>query len=249
MDWIKGFVGISLIEYPGKVTSVVFTGGCPFRCPFCHNGSLVLGQTGLSGYSEEVILSRLKLRSGFCDGIVISGGEPLMHSGLEKFIRQVKEMGLLVKLETNGYFPEPLSRLLESRLLDFVSMDLKTSINKYNQAAGVYVDWWRIEHSIALLNNNPVDHEFRTTLVPGLVTRSDIPEMAMVLGRDSKWVLQSFRPKETLDPAYSLLAPYNEKQTAELLSLARSVKPNVKARFDFNPEGRHFNQKAVSINA
>lgn len=249
MDWIKGFIGLSLIEFPGKVAAAVFTGGCPFRCPFCHNGTLVLGQSGLNGYSEEEILSRLRLRSGFCDGVVISGGEPLLHPELEKFIEQVKGMGLLVKLDTNGYFPEPLSRLLDRHLLDFISMDLKSSIRKYSQAAGIHVDWWKIERSISLLNGSRVDHEFRTTLVPGLVETGDIPEMAMILGRSSRWVLQSFRPKDTLDPQYSRLTPYSQEETSKLLALAQSLKDNVSGRFDFNPEGKYFNQKAVSINA
>jgi len=249
MGWIKGFVGISLIEYPGEVSAAVFTGGCPFRCPFCHNKELVIDPASLPDFDEEDILARLKKRAGFCDGVVISGGEPLMYPGLEVFIRRLKEMGLLVKLDTNGYFPEQLDRLIQAKLLNFVSMDLKTSVKKYRTAAGVHVDWWRIEHALTLLNKSTVDHEFRTTLVPGLVTLNDIPEMAMILGHEAKWVLQQFRSQCTLDPSYADIIPYSDIEITALLHLAQSLKSNVTARLDFDPAQRQFNQKVVTISA
>jgi pyruvate formate lyase activating enzyme len=249
VGWIKGFVGLSLIEYPGKVAAVVFTGGCPFRCPFCHNRDLVLNPSSLPSFPEEDVLSRLQSRIGFCDGVSISGGEPLMQPRLEPFIRRLKEMGLLVKLDTNGYYPDSLERLLRDGLLDFVSMDLKTSVRKYRQACGVHVDWWPVERAVSLLNRSVVAHEFRTTLVRGLVNIEDIPEMALVLGNTSPWVLQSFRPQSTLDPEFSQVLPYNEEETAQMLRLAQSLKRNVSARCDFDPAEKKFNQKTISISA
>ncbi len=249
MGWIKGFVGLSLIDYPDKIAAAVFCGGCPFRCPFCHNVKLVLDPAGLPDYREDDILARLESRCGFCDGVVISGGEPLMHPGLELFVRKLKSLGFSVKLDTNGYYPEPLARLLDSGLLDFVSMDLKSTVKKYAQAAGVQIDWWRIERAITLLNRSQVKHEFRTTLVPGLVNRADLVEMALILGQSAPWVLQPFRPLSTLEPGYTRLAPYSEAETGELLRQAQTLKANVSVRLDFDPADRHFNQKAVSITA
>lgn len=249
MGWIKGFIGLSLIEYPGKIAAAVFTGGCPFRCPFCHNGDLVLNSSSLPSFSEEMVLDRLKSRVGFCDGVSISGGEPLMQPRLEPFIREIKKMGYLVKLDTNGYYPDSLERMLEDRLLDFVSMDIKSSVRKYRQACGVHVDWWQVERAVSLLNRSPVDHEFRTTMVRGLVDIGDIPEMALVLGNTAPWVLQSFRPQSTLDPDYAQVLPYNEDEMAQMLRLAQSLKRNVSSRCDFDPAEKQFNQKPISISA
>lgn len=249
MNWIKGFVGISLIEYPGKIACALFTGGCPFRCPFCHNHSLVCDPGSLPGIDEADLFTRLSQRAGFCDGVVISGGEPLMHPGLERFIEKVRELGFAIKLDTNGFYPESLSRLLAKKLLDFVSMDIKSSVGKYAQVCGVHVDWWRIERSMNLLKQNTVAHEFRTTLVPGLVSSQDILEMAMTIGNQATWVLQSFRPQSTLDPAYSDLLPYSESEMMDMLRLAQSLKSNVVSRLDFDSARKQFNHKVLSVTA
>lgn len=170
-----GIQKLTLLDYPGKVACTVFTGGCNFRCPFCHNASLVLRPGECEAISDEDVLKFLKKRQGVLDGICITGGEPLMQPGLEEFIKQVKTLGYFVKLDTNGSYPEKLEKLLASGTVDYVAMDIKNSKEKYAVTVGIEdYDLAPIENSIRILMSCGVDYEFRTTLVREFHTEDDV---------------------------------------------------------------------------
>ena len=200
-----GLIKSDLVNYPGKIASAVFTCGCNFRCPYCHNPEFVIqgsdqtyfGET----YAEEEILGYLKKRSAFIDGLVVSGGEPTLHNDLPDFIRKVRELGLMVKLDTNGSKPGVLAALLEEGLLDYVAMDIKAPLKKYRLLGFDSTEF--IEESIKLLNNSKIDHEFRTTCARAIIADDDFIKMAAILDPDAKWYLQPFNPAKTLDPAFT----------------------------------------------
>ena len=200
-----GFQKTDLINYPGKVASTVFTRGCNFRCPYCHNPEFVIqgsdqtyfGET----YTEEEVIAFLRKRSSFLDALVISGGEPTLHSDLPNFISKVRDMGLMVKLDTNGSRPDVLGSLLAENLLDYVAMDIKAPLEKYHLLGFDGIK--SIEESIKILDTSETDHEFRTTCARAIIAEDDFRKMAGILAPDVKWYLQPFNPAKTLDPAYT----------------------------------------------
>lgn len=205
---ICGIKGTSLIDYPGKVAAVLYTNRCNFRCPFCHNRDLALGSS--TQIPEEVVMEKLALRRGFIDGVVITGGEPTIHSELGALTAAIKQMGFAVKLDTNGYNPNVLREIISAGTIDFIAMDIKTSLQKYSRAAGIEVDTSRITKSINLIKEAGVDCEFRTTCVPGLVDSGDIEEISKIVGSGNNLTLQQFQPENTLDPDYNKIAPYTQ---------------------------------------
>ena len=167
---IKGLQKTTLLDFPGKVACTVFTAGCNFRCPFCHNASLVTRPGDVDEISEESFFSYINKRKGILDGVCITGGEPLMSHGIEDFIRRIKQTGLLVKLDTNGAYPEKLKALLDEGLIDYVAMDIKNSREKYAMTVGLKEYPEKIEESIKLIMEKAPDYEFRTTVVKELHT-------------------------------------------------------------------------------
>lgn len=189
----NGFQKLTLLDYPGHVACTLFTAGCNFRCPFCHNASLVTHIGDSEHYSEEFVLDYLSKRKGIIDGVCITGGEPLLHDGLEDFIKKVKDMDYLVKLDTNGYLPDRLIRLVDNGLVDYVAMDIKNSKEKYILSAGIdSLDITQIEKSVSFLLENHVEYEFRTTVVNELHTLRDIQSAAEWISGAQKYFLQSF---------------------------------------------------------
>ena len=189
----NGFQKLTLLDYPGHVACTLFTAGCNFRCPFCHNASLVTHIGDSEHYSEEFVLDYLSKRKGIIDGVCITGGEPLLHDGLEDFIKKVKDMDYLVKLDTNGYLPDRLIRLVDNGLVDYVAMDIKNSKEKYILSAGIdSLDITQIEKSVSFLLENHIEYEFRTTVVNELHTLSDIQSAAEWISGAQKYFLQSF---------------------------------------------------------
>ena len=189
----NGFQKLTLLDYPGHVACTLFTAGCNFRCPFCHNASLVTHIGDSEHYSEEFVLDYLSKRKGIIDGVCITGGEPLLHDGLEDFIKKVKDMDYLVKLDTNGYLPDRLIRLVDNGLVDYVAMDIKNSKEKYILSAGIdSLDITQIEKSVSFLLENHVEYEFRTTVVNELHTLQDIESAAEWISGAQKYFLQSF---------------------------------------------------------
>lgn len=189
---IYGFQKMTLLDYPERVACTIFTGGCNFRCPFCHNASLVTHIEPELRIESEEIFSYLNKRKGLLDGVCISGGEPLLQSDIAEFIQKIKEMGYSVKLDTNGTDPQKLKMLIDEGLVDYVAMDIKNSKEKYALTAGVDVDISAIEQSVDLLKQNRVEWEFRTTLVRELHDLQDISSMAQWLVGTTSWYLQSF---------------------------------------------------------
>lgn len=189
---ILGLQKLTLLDYPGRTACTVFTGGCNFRCPFCHNAPLVLPGREQEPYTEEEVLSYLKKRAGLLDGVCVSGGEPTLQEDLEAFLRQVKALGYPVKLDTNGSRPEALRALLRQGLADYVAMDVKSSPEEYARACGVPVDLEKVNESIDLLLSGCVDYEFRTTVVAGLHTPQIIEQTARRIAGAKRYFLQAF---------------------------------------------------------
>lgn len=186
-----GFQKLTLLDFPGRMACILFTKGCNMRCPFCHNGSLVRAD-GVEEYTEEEILEYLKKRQGILEGVVISGGEPLLHNGLGDFLKKVKDLGYGVKLDTNGSFPQKLKALVAEGLVDYVAMDIKNSPEKYSLTAGVDVDMDAIRESIEFLMSGAVNYEFRTTVVKELHTIEDIENAAKWIKGAKRYYLQNF---------------------------------------------------------
>lgn len=209
---IKGLQKVTLLDYPGQVACTIFTGGCNMRCPFCQNASLVT-HIDEERLDEEEFFSFLKSRIGKLDAVCISGGEPCLQKDLKEFIQKIKEMGFLVKLDTNGCFPEMLSSLLQNHLLDYVAMDIKNQKEKYDLTSGIHADLDKIEESIHLLQNSGIPHEFRTTVVLEFHEPSDIVKIAKWVN-PSKLYLQQFRDSE--DVIQDGLHAYSEEEMQKL---------------------------------
>ncbi len=186
-----GFQKLTLLDFPGRMACILFTKGCNMRCPFCHNGSLVRADV-VEEYTEEEILQYLKKRQGILEGVVISGGEPLLHKGLGDFLKKVKDLGYGVKLDTNGSFPQKLKDLVGDGLVDYVAMDIKNSPEKYSITAEADVDMDAIRESIEFLMSDSVDYEFRTTVVKELHTIEDIENAARMIKGAKRYYLQNF---------------------------------------------------------
>ena len=196
---IYGLQKLTLLDYPGKTACTIFTGGCNFRCPFCHNALLVTDIDSSNTYTEEEILDFLAKRTGLLDGVCITGGEPLMHNGISEFIKKIKELGYKVKLDTNGTFPKKLAELLENHLVDYVAMDIKNSKEKYAQTAGIKnLNLSDIEKSINILKLSDIDYEFRTTIVKEFHTVSDIENIAEWIKGAKAYFLQNFEDSGNL---------------------------------------------------
>lgn len=189
---IGGISNLTLLDYPEKVACTVFTVRCNFRCPFCHNNTLVCGNDG-KRISVSEVLRFLQKRRNVLEGVCLTGGEPLIQVGVEEFLQQVKAIGYLVKLDTNGAFPERLQSLVEQGLVDYVAMDVKNSRERYAATAGCNVaDLEKIEQSTAYLKSGVVDYEFRTTVTGSLHTEQSIEDMAKWLVGAKRLYLQKF---------------------------------------------------------
>jgi len=177
---IKGIRALSLIDYPKHLSAVLFLGGCNFKCPFCHNYDLAVYPEKMENLDEKYVLTELERRKKILDAVVITGGEPLLYPDVIAFIAQIKKMGYLVKVDTNGYTPGLLEKVIETGSVDFISMDIKTSLEteKYSKAAGIKVDIEKIKKSIQILLKTEIDYEFRTTWISKFVSFEDIFEIS-----------------------------------------------------------------------
>lgn len=205
----------SMLDWPGKICSVLFLGGCNFRCPYCHNPGLVEGGDPSDTLSWEDLSLFLEGRRGWIDGVSITGGEPTLHSDLGLLCRKVGGLGMLVKVDTNGSRPRVLREILAEGLLDYVAMDLKTSFSKYSQVVRRPVDPGCISESIEAVLSSGIEHEFRCTVVPGLVELEDLRFLAARVAGARSLVLQQFRPERTLDPHFTGRAAYPEELLLE----------------------------------
>jgi len=227
---IKGFQGTSLLDFPGKIASLVFYGGCNLTCPYCHNPSLVLEPDHLDDYPVPSLIEELRRRSAFIDGVVISGGEPTLDSGLLPLLRGIKNLGLLVKLDTNGLAPKVLKEAIWEGLVDLVALDLKTAPGRYQEMHTGKVDVAQLRKSVRLLLDGPVNYEFRTTCVPGWVGEAEIREIGALIRGGGSWMLQQFVPEYSLAEPVRTLTPYSIDQLGSLAEIAREYVSEVGLR-------------------
>ena len=223
---ISGFQKLTLLDFPTKVACIIFTQGCNFKCPYCQNSGLI-GHENEYLIDEEEIFSYLRKRKGIIDGIVISGGEPTVQKDLDLFMKKVKEMGFLVKLDTNGSNPELIKKLIDEQLVDYIAMDIKNVLEEYKDVTGVNIVIDRIKKSIKILQNSNIDHEFRTTIIKNIHDVNKILKICSYVN-DDKMYLQNFEQSE------NVLAKDLESFTKEeLINIEKQVKekyPNVKVR-------------------
>lgn len=191
MNIIDGFDKLTLLNYPDKVACTIFTKGCNFRCPYCHNSSLISLDKENDKYKE--VISYLNKRKGILDGVCITGGEPLIHKSTKELIKEIKNMGFLVKLDTNGSNPDMLKELIDENLIDYVAMDIKNTFDKYEETIGCKTNVDNIKKSIDIIESSNIDYEFRTTIVKELHTFDDIKGIINIIDKKSKYYIQNFR--------------------------------------------------------
>jgi pyruvate formate lyase activating enzyme len=231
---IKGFIDISLVDWDGEISSVIFLAGCNLRCPFCYNVNLVLHPEKLPTIPFEHIEDRLKKSRGWVDGVVILGGEPTIHSDLLGLCEKIKEMGFLVKLDTNGTNPVMVKELIDKRLVDYIAMDIKAplTVEKYSKVCGVNVEnlIGKIEETTDLLLMDEVECEFRTTVVSSLHDERDIEEICQRIKGCRKYVIQNYKGDvETVDPKFNG-QPFSEEKMRMFLTTAKKIIPNTTLR-------------------
>jgi pyruvate formate lyase activating enzyme len=226
---IGGLQKLALVDYPGKVAATVFLIGCNFRCPFCQNPELVTAGDQQE-ITEKEFFEFLDSKIGLIDGICITGGEPTINADLADFIKKIKAKGFLIKLDSNGSNPEVLKELIDAKLLDFIAMDIKTSLDKYGRATRVEVDVDNIKRSVKIIKNNGIDYEFRTTVVPGLVEKSDIEKIGQWLKGAKKIALQQFQNKKVLDKEFEKILPYPDEILKEFKKILEKYIKRVELR-------------------
>lgn len=225
---IKGFQKLTLLDFPGRTACTVFTGGCNFRCPFCHNALLVTEQDDIF-YTEEEIFDHLKLRKNVLDGVAVTGGEPLLQKDIERFLYEIKDLGYAVKLDTNGSFPEKLKGILELGLADYVAMDIKNCKEKYAETIGLKkYDIAPVEESMEILKNSGVDYEFRTTVTENFHTNEDIEKLAEWIKGTPKYFLQNFVDSGMLIDGSC--KGVSRPQMREMLEIVKKYVPNAELR-------------------
>ena len=217
---IGGFQKVSLIDYPGRISAVVFTQGCNFRCPFCHNPELVDPECFEDLIPVAEILSFLKKRRGRLDAVVITGGEPTLQPEIIPFIMDLKDMGYRIKLDTNGSLPDRLEVMLNQKLLDYVAMDIKAPFERYGEVTRAITDQKQIQRSISLIMGSGLDHEFRTTAVRSMLSPEDLDQIGRLVPAAKRFVLQKFVPTKTLDRNYLGEASYSD---GELKAIANKL--------------------------
>jgi pyruvate formate lyase activating enzyme len=204
-----GLQKVSLIDFPDRIATVLFTSGCNLRCPFCHNWRLVLEPKN-SFLSEKTVFQILESRKKYVDAVVVTGGEPLMHSDIPQFLKKLKEREFVIKLDTNGFFPDVLEKSLP--YLDYVAMDVKTSAEKYVLLGANDIS--NYSRAIEMLKKGSVDYEFRTTVVPSFVNKDDIPKIGETIKGAKRFAFQQFVPGDTLDKAFNAVKPYSPEVIA-----------------------------------
>jgi len=226
---IKGLQQTSLIDYPGVICATVFTPGCNLRCPFCHNRDLVLHPERLAMIPVGEVFALLQKRAHLLEGICVTGGEPTLQPALEDFLHQAKSLGLKTKLDTNGTRPDTVLDLLQKGLLDYVALDVKSPPEKYFYASGGLAEIDAVLATVSILRHSSIDHEFRTTVIPGL-RREDLMEIARLLRGARRYVLQSFRPGTLIFPRLNTKAVLRGKNLQEAAEACRPFVQELKLR-------------------
>lgn len=229
---IAGIQKLTLLDFPEHIAATIFTPGCNFRCPFCHNSELVNDANDVE-YDVDEVLEFLKLRLGKLDGVAITGGEPLMQVGIKEFIRSLKEIGYKVKLDSNGSYPDKLKELIDEHLVDYVAMDIKNSPSEWAKTTGLdekaaEAFFAKTKESMEILKKSGIKFEFRTTVVKGLHTKESIIEMAKFIGPVDRYFLQLFTDSGAiLEDGYSA---FSADEMKEFLAEVQKYIPNAKLR-------------------
>ncbi len=226
---IQGLQKLTLLDYPEKVACTVFFAGCNFRCPFCHNASLVVNIPKEADTTEEAFFAFLKKRQGILDGVCITGGEPLMQPEIEGFIRKIKALGYAVKLDTNGSYPEKLKYLVHEGLIDYVAMDIKNAISAYEETAGIDGSYLEaVQESVAFLKEGTVAYEFRTTVTKNFHTAERFEEIGKWIQGADRYFLQAF--VDSGDLISPNIIGCDAKEMNEFLSIVKPYIPNARLR-------------------
>ena len=253
---IGGLQKFSLLDYPNKISAIVFTQGCNFRCHFCYNPMLVgpvvsskveikLGHKEkdqippgskqnsqlFEPVKEDDLFLFLKNRVGKLEAIVITGGEPTLHSDLPEFIKKIKDLGFLVKLDTNGTNPDRIKELISKKLINYIAMDIKAPLDKYERTVGVKLDFKNIKKSIDVIMESGLPYEFRSTLAPNLINKQDIEKMGELIRGADNWYLQTFRSDTDLvDNEFEGQKSFSRKEMADMKKIAESYVKNCQIR-------------------
>ena len=225
---IGGLQKMTLLDYPGKVACTVFLPGCNMRCPYCHNPSLVLPEQMEAGFPEEILMDFLRTRQGKLDGVCITGGEPTIHSGLEDLIRKIRDLGFLVKLDSNGSNPQVLQRLMGEGLIDYVAMDIKNSPRAYPETCGNPGVLEQVQKSVALLKDGSLDFEFRTTVCRPFHTEASMAEIGRWIQGTRNYFIQNFEDSGCL--VGSGMGPFSREELEGLLAAVRPYVPQAQIR-------------------
>ena len=222
---ICGYRKTTLLDYPGHVAATVFTSGCNFRCPFCHNSDLVLNASSSNLIPEEELFNFLRKRKNVLSGICITGGEPTLQTDLIEFIKKIRLLDYKIKLDTNGYGPEIISDLLEQNLIDYIAMDIKSGLSNYSRVSGISnINTDTILKSIIIIETSTIEYEFRTTVVKELHSKEDFHEISKMISPKSSYYIQSFKDSgNILTPG---LSSCNTETLNEYLSIVKATIPN-----------------------
>ncbi len=227
---IAGLQKSSLVDYPSKIAAVVFTLGCNFRCPYCHNPNILTAVSTNRLFDEAAVFDFLKTRKGKLDAVVVSGGEPTLQKGLPEFFKKLKELGFLTKLDTNGSSPKILEYLIKEELLDYVAMDIKAPIEKYKEIARINIDTNNILKSIEILKDSKTGYEFRTTTVKSQLSFEDFEKIGKMLCGTENYYLQKFKPDITLNPDFAKEKTYTDEEFLKIKTMLLKYIKNVHIR-------------------
>lgn len=222
---IAGFQKLTLLDFPNKVSCIIFTQGCNYKCPYCHNSGLLGCDINL--IDEEEIFAYLNKRKGVIDGIVISGGEPTIQKDLMIFMKRVKELGFLVKLDTNGSNPDVVRNIIDENLVDYIAMDIKNTLGEYKDVTDVKPNVEKLKESIELIKNSNVDHEFRTTIIKNIHDVESIKKICSYVD-GNKMFLQNFEKSENVLGKH--LEPFSKEELIQINKEMKGIYPNVKVR-------------------
>ena len=219
---IKGFQKTSLIDFKPHIASVIFFGGCSFRCGYCYNPDLVLNPNSMPDIPEQEVLDYIESKKTFIDGVVLLGGEPCIHPEIVDFSRKIKKKGFLIKLYTNGSRPEVLKQLIDNSLIDEIAMDIKAPLDKYSEVTNVEIDSFSILKSIELIMNSHINYSFNTTAIPGLVGKKEIFKIAKSIQGAKKYNIHEFQSnKKLVSGELENLRPFDKQELEELRNIAK----------------------------
>jgi pyruvate formate lyase activating enzyme len=228
---VVGIQRLSLSDYPGKICANLIVPGCNFRCPYCSESKLIFDFLPMPRISEDEVIAFLHPRLGFLDGVCITGGEPIIHRDLPAFLGRLKSIGSLVKLDTNGSHPGRLAHALGKKLVDYVAMDVKYPLKKYQEKVGYKITSEELLDSMQLIRRSGIDYEFRTTIVPGLIDERDLLDIAETIRGSKRYVLQGFKAGSTLSKECGSITPYSLSEMTRFRDLVAPFVGEAKLRF------------------